>query len=99
LHAATPTPRRAGTQHVAMPYNPAAVELPGYRELIDATMATPRIDERKTAFAKLQRFCIEQALELPQFIAPAVSIASPKLQNFTTGILNCPKFTQVWLEA
>jgi ABC-type transport system substrate-binding protein len=79
--------------------NAASIELPGYRELIDATMATSRRDERKTAFAKLQRFCIEEALELPQFIAPAVSIASPKVKNFTAGILNCPKFTQVWLEA
>lgn len=79
--------------------NAASIELPGYRELVDATMAAPRMEERKTAFAKLQRFCIEQALELPQFIAPAVSIASPKLKNFAPGILNCPKFTQVWLEA
>jgi ABC-type transport system substrate-binding protein len=79
--------------------NAASIDLPGYRPLLDATMSAQSRDGRKAAFATLQRFCIEQALELPQFIAPAVSIMSPKLKNFTAGILNCPKLTEVWLEA
>jgi peptide/nickel transport system substrate-binding protein/glutathione transport system substrate-binding protein len=79
--------------------NSAAIDQPGYRPLLDATMSAQSRDERKAAFAKLQLFCIEQALEIPQFIAPAVSIMSPKLKNFTAGILNCPKLTEVWLEA
>jgi hypothetical protein len=66
--------------------------------LLDATTAAQSRDARKAAFAKLQLFCIEQALEIPQLIAPAVSILSPKLKNFTAGILNCPKLTEVWLE-
>jgi peptide/nickel transport system substrate-binding protein/glutathione transport system substrate-binding protein len=78
--------------------NSASIDLPGYRPLLDATTAAQSRDERKAAFAKLQLFCIEQALEIPQFIAPAVSILSPKLKNFTAGILNCPKLTEVWLE-
>lgn len=79
--------------------NSASIDLPGYRPLLDDTMTASSRNERKAAFAKLQLFCIEQALEIPQFIAPAVSIMSPKLKNFTAGILNCPKFTDVWLEA
>jgi ABC-type transport system substrate-binding protein len=79
--------------------NAGKIELPGFRELLDATMATSDQAVRKVAFAKLQRFVIENALQVPQFIAPSVSIASPKVKNFTAGLLAIPKFTEVWLEA
>ena len=51
---------------------PAGVELPGFRELLDATMDTPDQIARKAAFAKLQKFVVEQALQIVQFIAPAI---------------------------
>ena len=54
---------------------------------------------RKAAFAKLQRFVIEQALQVPQYIWPAVSVLSPKVRNFDAGIIGVPKFQEVWLAA
>jgi ABC-type transport system substrate-binding protein len=79
--------------------NPGGVELPGFRELLDATMEAQEQPTRKAAFVKLQRFVAEQALQMVQFISPAVSVASPKVQNFHDSLLSVPKFTEVWLQA
>jgi len=43
--------------------NAGKVELPGFRELLDATMEVDDRAARKAAFAKLQRFVVEQALQ------------------------------------
>jgi ABC-type transport system substrate-binding protein len=79
--------------------NAGRVELPGFRELLDATMDTPEQSVRKAAFAKLQRFVVENALQMVQFIAPAIGVMSPKVQNYTDGLPATPKFTEVWLSA
>ncbi|HVV92337.1 MAG TPA: ABC transporter substrate-binding protein [Hyphomicrobiales bacterium] len=79
--------------------NAASIELPGYRALTDATSEAQTQDARKAAFAKLQRFTIEQAMELPQYISPGITIRSEKVQNFRFGLLQSPKFTEVWLAA
>lgn len=78
--------------------NAGGVELPGFRELLNATMVATEQAARKEAFAKLQRFVIEQALQLVQYISPAVSVASPKVQNYRDSLLAVPKFTEVWLK-
>ncbi|MGZ5866344.1 MAG: ABC transporter substrate-binding protein [Xanthobacteraceae bacterium] len=79
--------------------NAGKIELPGYRELVDATMQAPDQAARKAAFAKLQRFVIEQALQLPQFISPNIMIVSPKVQNLVDNLPGTPKFHDVWLAA
>ena len=79
--------------------NGGKVELPGFRELMDATMAEPDQASRKIAFAKLQRFVVEQALQLVQYIAADVSLASPKVMNYSRTLLAVPKLTEVWLAA
>ncbi len=79
--------------------NAGKIEPPGFRELLDATMAAPDQEARKQAFYKLQRFVVEQALQLPQFIGPGVSVMSPKVRSFVHGLLITPKFTEVWLAA
>lgn len=79
--------------------NAGKIELPGFRELLDATMAAPDQEARKQAFYKLQRFVIEQALQLPQFIGPGIAVASAKVNNLQYGLLTTPKFTEVWLSA
>ncbi len=79
--------------------NAGSVELPGFRPLMDATTEAQDRPTRKAAFAKLQRFVVEKAMELPQFIAPAIAIASPQVKNYRDGLLGTPKFTEVWLEA
>ena len=77
--------------------NSAKIELPGYRELVDATLEAPDQPARKAAFAKLQRFVIEQAMQLPQFISPNILIHNSRVQNLTDNLPGTPKFTEVWL--
>jgi ABC-type transport system substrate-binding protein len=79
--------------------NAGSIELPGFRPLMDATTEAQDRSTRKAAFAKLQRFVVEQSMELPQFIAPAIAIATPQVKNYRDGLLGTPKFTEVWLEA
>ena len=79
--------------------NAGKIELPGFRELLDATAAAPDQETRKQAFYKLQRFVIEQAMQVPQFIGPSITVLSPKVHNYVAGLLTTPKFHEVWLEA
>jgi ABC-type transport system substrate-binding protein len=79
--------------------NAGKIETPEFRGLLDATMAAPDQETRKQAFFKLQRYVIEQALQLPQFIGPGVAVASRKVNNLVYGLLTTPKFTEVWLSA
>jgi ABC-type transport system substrate-binding protein len=79
--------------------NAGGVELPGFRELLDATMAESDQSKRKEAFAKLQKFVVEQGLQLVQYISPAVHVASPKVMNYRDSLLSVPKLTDVWLKA
>ena len=79
--------------------NAAKIEIPGYRELVDATMAAQDQPARKASFAKLQRFVIEQALQVPQFISPNIVVASPKVRDLVDNLPGTPKFTEVWLDA
>ncbi|HVV94195.1 MAG TPA: ABC transporter substrate-binding protein [Hyphomicrobiales bacterium] len=79
--------------------NAGKIELPGFRPLMDATTTAQSIEERKIAFAKLQRFTIEQAMELPQYVSYGVNIMTPKVQNHRLGLLTVPKFAEVWLSA
>jgi peptide/nickel transport system substrate-binding protein/glutathione transport system substrate-binding protein len=77
--------------------NAGKVELPGYRELVDATMAAPSQEERKAAFVKLQKFVNEEALQLVQFIAAGVTVRGKNVQAFEDNLLTTPKFHRVWL--
>ena len=79
--------------------NPSGVELPGFRELLDATMEAPDQAKRKAAFVKLQQFVNENALAFVHYIAPTVSVHSPKVKNHQDSLLAVPKLGAVWLEA
>jgi peptide/nickel transport system substrate-binding protein/glutathione transport system substrate-binding protein len=79
--------------------NAGKIELPGYRELADATMEATDQTARKAAFAKLQKFVIDNALQVPQFISPNILIYSPKVQNLQDNLPGTPKFHEVWLAA
>jgi ABC-type transport system substrate-binding protein len=78
--------------------NAGKVELPGFRELLDATMEVDDRAARKAAFAKLQRFVVEQALQAPQYVMFGVTVRSKRVRNYVDGLLTTPKFHQVWLE-
>lgn len=79
--------------------NAGKIELPGFRELMDATMEAPDQAARKAAFVKLQKFVVENALQLVQYISPGVHIRAKGVHNYVDGLLNTPKFHDVWLEA
>jgi len=79
--------------------NAGKIELPGFRELLDATMEVSDQTQRKAAFAKLQRFVVEQGLQAPQYIMSAVIIRSKKVRNYVDGLLTTPKFHEVWLDS
>lgn len=77
--------------------NAGKVELPGYRELVDATMAASDQEDRKAAFAKLQKFVNEEAMQLVQFIAAGVTVRGKNVQAFEDNLLTTPKFHRLWL--
>ena len=79
--------------------NASGIELPGFRELLDATMAAQDQPARKEAFHKLQRFVVEQALQLVQYISPSVAVANKQVMNYQDSLVATPKFTEVWLAA
>jgi len=79
--------------------NAGKIELPGFRPLMDATEEAQTQELRKAAFVKLQRFVIEQAMQVVQYIAPGVTVMSPKVRNYNAGIIGTPKFQDVWLAA
>jgi hypothetical protein len=73
------------------------IEVPGFRALTDATERARDQAVRTAACSKPQRFVIEQALQVPQFIWPAVTIMSGKLQNVQQGLIGIPKCQDMWL--
>ncbi|MGZ5803560.1 MAG: ABC transporter substrate-binding protein [Xanthobacteraceae bacterium] len=79
--------------------NPSGIELPGFRELLDATTEAQDQAARKAAFVKLQKFVLDQALQMVQFISPAVHVANKKVMNYQDTLLAVPKLGEVWLEA
>jgi ABC-type transport system substrate-binding protein len=80
-------------------FNAGGVELPGYRELLDATMASTDRAARKAAFAKLQRFVVENALLVPLLFNTAITVRHPRVKGFVWGMIGKPKCTEVWLDA
>ena len=78
-------------------FNAGGTELPGFRDLLDATLASTDRAERKAAFARIQRFQIENALILPLMFTTAVSAYVPRLRNFVFGGMDKPKLTEAWL--
>ncbi len=79
--------------------NAGKVELPGFAELLDETMSAQDQAVRKAAFAKLQKFVIENALQMVQFLNAGVTIRNRKVQNFRPNLLTVPKIIDVWLSA
>ncbi|MCJ9669816.1 MULTISPECIES: ABC transporter substrate-binding protein [unclassified Neorhizobium] len=79
--------------------NAAKIELPGYRELMDASMNTFDNAKRKDVLFKMQRFVLENALHLPQFSSAGIIIRTPKVHGFNFSLLQRPRFHKVWMEA
>ena len=80
-------------------FNAGKTETKEFRELLDATKATSDQAERKAAFAKLERYTVENALQLPMFTSAAMYVQSNKLKDFKFGVVHSPRFHTVWLDA
>ncbi|MCA2010449.1 ABC transporter substrate-binding protein [Cereibacter sphaeroides] len=78
--------------------NAGKIELPGYRELLDATLSTLDFDARREKLLELEQFVIENALHLPQYMSAGMSIQTGKVKDFTYGILTAPRLEAVWLD-
>ena len=75
------------------------IELDGYRPLMDGALSNFEQADRQRHLYDLQRFVLENALHLPQFVAASVIVRSPKVHGFGMGLPQRPRFHKVWLEA
>jgi len=80
-------------------YNAGNVEWPGYRELLDATQATDDMAARKAAFARLQKFTIDNALVLTFLFQTDMVVGSKKVRGITMDLTNKPRFHEAWIAA
>jgi len=78
--------------------NAGGIELPGYRELLDKSLSTFDPTERQKVVYDLQRFVLENALHLPQYVAATVFAHSKQVKDFVFGLPNRPRFHKVWLD-
>jgi len=79
--------------------NAGGLELPGYRAIMDASLSTFENEKRQKVLYDMQRFVLENALHLPQYVSASMSIRTPKVHDFKYSILNRPRYHRVWLDA
>jgi peptide/nickel transport system substrate-binding protein/glutathione transport system substrate-binding protein len=80
-------------------YNASGIELPGYRPLYEATLATTDHEKRREAFVKLQRFVIDNAMILTFLFQTAPIIANKKVKGVVVDRLVKPRFHEAWIAA
>jgi len=68
-------------------------------DALKATRVTENIDERKKAFAKVQRVVMENALVCPLAFQFELDALSAKVKGFKPNLLGKPKYEGVWLES
>ena len=80
-------------------YNTGGGETPGVEEAIETTRGSVDLDERKKAFAAIQKLVVEEALSVPLLFRPDVSAVSTNVKGFLPNLLGKPKFDGVSLES
>jgi len=80
-------------------YNASGIELPGYRDLINATQATDDMKERKAAFAKLQKFVIDNAMIMTFVFQTNIVAGNKKVKGVVMDLTNRPHFHEAWIAA
>ncbi|MFT4097902.1 MAG: ABC transporter substrate-binding protein [Rhodoblastus sp.] len=70
-------------------------ELP---DALKATRASESLDERKKAFAKVQRIVMENALVCPLAFQFELDAHAAKVKGYRPNLLGKPKYEGVWLE-
>lgn len=94
-----PTQQYSNLFNAASFYNAAHKELPGYRELIEATFATDDQASRKAAFARLQKFVIDNALNWTFMFQTHLLVTQPKVHGITADLTDKTKYHAAWVEA
>jgi peptide/nickel transport system substrate-binding protein/glutathione transport system substrate-binding protein len=79
--------------------NASGIELPGFRSLLDATARTEDRAQRKAAFAKLQRFVIENGLLMTFVFQTGPIFANKKVMGVEVDLAFRPRFHKAWLTA
>jgi ABC-type transport system substrate-binding protein len=80
-------------------FNAARADVPAdLPDALKATRVTENIDERKKAFAKVQRIVMENALVCPLAFQFELDALSPRVKDFKPNLLGKPKYDDVWLE-
>lgn len=72
---------------------------PGRAEAQLATQAAESLEERKKAFARLQRIAAEHSLTVPIVVQYDVQALTAKVQGYKPNLLGKPKFENVWLKS
>lgn len=80
-------------------FNASGIELPGFADLYAATQASLDPPTRKAAFAKLQRFVIENALVLVIEYQPNMTVATKKVHGLWYDPEGRARFHEAWLDA
>ena len=80
-------------------YNAGGEETPELRKLLDASVADNDVAKRKVALQAVQKYVTEQALYVTFYFSYGLWARSPRVQNFRFGLLERPKFNEVWMEA
>lgn len=71
----------------------------GLMEAVLLSRSTSDTEERKKAFATIQRIAMEHALLVPLAFREDIMAHNPKVQNLSTNLLGKPKFEHVYLES
>jgi len=79
--------------------NASGIELPGYRELLDASQATDDVVERKAAIARLQKFVIDNALVLTFLFQTNMFVGHKAVKGVAVDLSNKPRFHAAWIAA
>lgn len=80
-------------------FNAGKADVPeGLPEALKETRLSENLDERRKAFAKVQRLVMENALVCPIAFQFELDALGPRVKGFKPNLLGKPKYESVWLE-
>ncbi|MFI4981085.1 MAG: ABC transporter substrate-binding protein, partial [Nevskiales bacterium] len=80
-------------------YNTGHVQLvPELPAALAAAQANEDLDQRREAFARVQKLVVDNALFCPLVFDPEIDAYGPRVRNFRPNLLGKPKFEEVGLE-
>ncbi len=96
-----PDPSSSYTQNFSRQgfYNTGHVQLvPELQDALAAAQASSDLDQRRTAFARVQKLVVDNALFCPLVFDPEIDAYGPRVRNYRPNLLGKPKFDEVGLE-